>query len=446
MNIFKNETYKFLIFYLVFIVFNHIFPNVLGQIFFVISLLFFLRSKDEPFWLALFVLIFSGAAGFFTSNVKAPYVGPFPLFVVFYLAFILKFILKKRKQYIFYLKPFLAIIFLMILNLLIYFDNFNLNVFLKYNIALLLIPLLPSFIHESEQLKRFMHFISIGAIVVFFGQLFHIINGVPIAGFFFGVRYDPLGRIEVDPNSFVRSIDGILVSFIALIGNLYIYLNNKKRVYLLFVAISIISIIITATRGWMIASFIIILPLLRNFSIRNFVNIVLAVVFVVILSSQFDVIRRQLDLSFKRLETVEKIAEGDVTAGGTNIRLTERHIPVWNAFLERPVFGWGYSDTYLEVSDGHVGNQNLLMQVGIIGYFLFLILLFSIVVNVLKAKSGFKKNKSSFDLLLFAIFGVFLIHSTSRQMFGIGGDFNSQFIIAFLFTLANFSYYRNEIA
>ena len=196
----------------------------------------------------------------------------------------------------------------------------------------------------------------------------------------FGVTYDPLGRIVVDPEGFIRPLEGITVSLLGLFGSVFLYSVNRKELYYkVVIIISLVAIWFTATRGWILASAIIIVPFLFQIKLRNLINTGLVVLMLFLLISKVNIIENQVTKVLERVQTLEYTLEGDLTAGGTVSRATSRHEPVWNKFLERPIMGWGYSTEFGNIGDPHVGNQNLLLQIGVFGYILFMALLFSLV-------------------------------------------------------------------
>ena len=432
---------RFLLSYFVLIIAHHVLPDIVGQLDLLISLAIFFRSRHNYFWLALFTLMFSSAAGFFSSSVKSLYIGTVPFFVVFYITLIAKYILTIKKFRIFYAGPFLLILLLMILLRL--FTGFSLNGFLKSNMAFLMIGILPFFLKKFTDIIMFFKLIFVGVFIVFAGQLFHISTGINFAGYLFGVTYDPLGRIVVDPEGFIRPLEGITVSLLGLFGSVFLYSVNRKELYYkVVIIISLVAIWFTATRGWILASAIIIVPFLFQIKLRNLINTGLVVLILFLLISKVNIIENQVTKVLERVQTLEYTLEGDLTAGGTVSRATSRHEPVWNKFLERPIMGWGYSTEFGNIGDPHVGNQNLLLQIGVFGYILFMALLFSLVKNMFSLGRRIKALSFTTTILIFFIMGIFMIHSTSRQMFGLGGDFTSQFSIALVFALANFVYYN----
>ncbi|MDY0279178.1 MAG: hypothetical protein RBR35_01295 [Salinivirgaceae bacterium] len=441
----KREEIKFLITYFILVISHHLLPNIIGQIVLFSTLIFFYFSKKKYYWLAIFVLILTSAAGFFSIFVKYPMVAGVPFQILVVLLIVAKVLSKSSMPHVFYRNIFIMLLFLLIMIRVT--TDFDIKAILKHNTSFLLLIFLPALLMQIDEIEKFIKLICVGLLIVFIGQWFHIFTGESIAGTLFGAgRVAYYKMIESNTEGLVRSVEGIGISFMALVGSAFlIALKPKVRYNYIMLVISFISIWITATRGWIIASVIILIPMLFTLRKSQIVNITVVVVITVLLISQIDILNRQFYLALDRLETVESIATGDKSAGGTLLRLTDRHVPVWNKFLESPIFGWGYSKEYAKVADGHVGNQNLLLNVGIFGYTLFLILIFTYIFAMVKVGGSSSKMRLVSNILIAAIIAVFLIHSTSRQMFAFGGDFYSQFIIAFLFTLANYTYFHSNI-
>ena len=96
----------------------------------------------------------------------------------------------------------------------------------------------------------------------------------------------------------------------------------------------------------------------------------IALVFIVLISIVLTIpkINLQILQVVERTLTMEDLAKGDLTAGGSLSRLTERGPRVMKKFYEQPVLGYGFSEEYYKFLDGHVGNQSLLLNGGIIGF------------------------------------------------------------------------------
>ena len=128
-----------------------------------------------------------------------------------------------------------------------------------------------------------------------------------------------------------------------------------------------------------------------------------------------------VDNAWRRVSTIEYLIEGDVTAGGTLQRIDKRLPKVLEGFKQNPIFGWGFSETCVKYYDQHVGNFNLLMQVGIVGgilFFYFWIKYFFMIFAVKKYSSSNNPLKSSILVLSLGFLGMLILHLTTFQFFG----------------------------
>lgn len=110
------------------------------------------------------------------------------------------------------------------------------------------------------------------------------------------------------------------------------------------------------------------------------------------------------------------------------------------AFYKNPITGWGFSSK--GAHDGHVGNQNLLQSTGVIGYSLFLYFWVFYSTKLIRVKQRLSRGnpfKLSLLILVFGLVGIFIVHSTSTQMFGYDPQFSAQNKIFFLVVFFVFS-------
>ena len=147
-----------------------------------------------------------------------------------------------------------------------------------------------------------------------------------------------------------------------------------------------------------------------------------------------------------RLETLANLAEGDKTAGGTLSRLDERAPRVMKKFWESPILGFGFSGEALPYSDGHVGNQNLLLHAGIMGFTIYVILWLTFFLKMYyREKNLSKKNKyKNIPMMMIAsLLSLIMIHSSSSQWFGLGFGFIRGFIFFFILIYSNYIYWES---
>ena len=161
------------------------------------------------------------------------------------------------------------------------------------------------------------------------------------------------------------------------------YLADKKKtfngVYLMTVILAnFSSIYLSATRGWTISmTFLLILSMafIMEFSIKRLIAFAIIGVVLFAGAMRVPVVKNQMTNAMKRMMTVSKIAEGDLSAGGTLLRLNLRGPRALRNWKQSKLTGLGFSDVFFEVSDEHVGNHNILLHSGIIGSALMIIFL-----------------------------------------------------------------------
>jgi hypothetical protein len=176
----------------------------------------------------------------------------------------------------------------------------------------------------------------------------------------------------------MRPIELVVVLLFSFFGSL-LYLGKKNsgfsKSFLLVVNItSFVSILMTATRSWFLGFIVMyFFYFYLNYKRlgKNVILFVTAIGFFLIIIFMTPQIGNQINVASKRLATIKELLAGDLTAGGTLSRLTERGPRVMEGFKKSTIiFGAGYSDLYFEYGDMHVGFQNNLLHSGVIGFFI----------------------------------------------------------------------------
>jgi hypothetical protein len=223
-----------------------------------------------------------------------------------------------------------------------------------------------------------------------------------------------------------RPTDGLNIALFLLIFSLYLlkFKRNIIKNYYLYMVIasSFLIALISATRGWILAfSFIFIVFEIfgRKDPAKALIRIMVPVILIVGITISVPNIRKQLTFSFQRMSTLETIAQGDITAGGTLKRMTERGPRVMSKFSQSPIIGFGFSNGYYNYRDGHVGNQTLLLNGGVIGFGIVIFFMLSYLATLYQRNRKLSKANSYKDSLIvffISMLGIFIIHSTSRQI------------------------------
>lgn len=442
----KNQTYKdvLLVVFLLIVSYVAVYlsPSIVRAIIFMIMVVFFIRTKNNAPWIVFFFLLFSAPATLFygpdrhflfiTKTVGIPFA-----FIVS-LAFLykgLKSKLKSRNRFAIERNIFL---FVMLLLVLVGFMWGGLSLRSLFIIVtdipyILLILFLPMLINMDKDYERIKKLLYVFTILLFVIQLFEVIlgHGLFNAGKLFFNKEDGTQR----------NITGIFFVFFTFIISLSDVLSNRKKIKSLefiTVFVSILLLINSGTRGWMIATGFILISLLflGNKPRVALISIISTALIGLVLTVAPPKYIDNITGSFERLSSVLLMIEGDQTAGGTLSRVSERGPRVMNKFKESPVLGFGYSDIYVEYMDGHVANQSLLLQAGIFGFIILYIIIFRILWHFFSWYLLFHyNNKFKFRILsmLIGFLGIMVINSSSRAMVHYHLDQNNAMLLAFWF-------------
>lgn len=441
---------KFLLLAIFTIFVNYLAPAIIKNLWFITLIVFYLRSQDEAFWLAFFLILNDGFAGFFgirSANIDS--IGLIPEFEVAHIYLIAAFYKITRAKDIFreFYSDFLRLIIIYILFLFIYgisqglSDDYNLLLRNIRNIfPLFLIFLLPRMLKNSENFERFFSFIFLISIVSFIAQLFSIITGQSPMAFLGFEEATTTVLTEVQPWRYFYNVSANLIAFFASLFYLSIRKNVFNRLYLqIVIAMVLGTIFLSATRGWMLGfglSMILYFLFVQRVNFKNMIIFTIISAVLIQLALFNPIIRVQARASINRFLTVESVTEGDMTAGGTSSRTTEQSPRVLAVWQERPLFGWGFSDTYYENQNGHVGNENILLHSGVAGGLLMLLYFLYFHYKLLTLRNIRKEvNPFHQSVIVFPVFfiGWFIIHSTSGQHFAFMGSYYLVFAQAVYF-------------
>ena len=437
-------------------------PQIVNRASFLVILLVVFRSQDDPFWLAWFFLITNSPGRLFTSTssltlFRLPYFNILPgislgfqeLFLFMYLIKYLN--IRQKSPYLFrnYIKAILiygAMVFIYSLVLGMSSSNIVLTIrtIMPWSWALII----PAFIKDTEKLDRVFQLLFPFVILAFVLTIEAQLTGLYLHDILSGEN--SFGYIGDVKSELVRVSHAANILFICLVQSL-LYISVRKKQfnenYLnLIVVIVVTSIFLSATRGWILGLLVVTASVLFmggfnlfKQSLRLFV--VMGVFFVIVINT-FSGFLYQSSEAYTRVLSMTQLIQGDNTAGGTLIRVTERAPLVMSYFRESPIIGWGFSNYYYSHGDGHVGNPNMLLNGGVVGYVIWMLIFFLICSKIL-AISRLPRVRSKIGnsglVFLFGMLATFVIHSSSGQMWGFTGSVNHSNHLhwAFLLTAAS---------
>ena len=416
-------------------------PVLVNRLIFLIILFVAYRTKYDYIYLTWFFIIndapgrlFSGAA---IGDVRIPLYSIISgvslsfqdLFIILY---IIKYLSIKRPSLFIFKNAFLLFLtygiivfgysFLFGINA----DNIisNIRGLMPWSLVLIV----PAFLNSKEKILKVSHFLFPIVLFAFMSQIFTYITGNYLEVFMRGVEAESL--TEVYEETAIRSYSSVYIILFCIIQAFFFYYNRNRQIntnYLILILfIAFFSIFLTATRGWIVAmgGFLlggIILFWFTKERLKVFRLVLLSVIFLYLGLSKVPFIEKQIEASYNRLTTLENLARGDITAGGTLSRIDVRSPKVMNKFWESPIFGWGFSDEYYRYQDAHVGHQNILLNVGALGYIFVtgLLLYFCWKIFIISRKTFIRINEGRAPLVyLLGLLTVFIIHTSSTQFWG----------------------------
>lgn len=455
---YKKDIFYFFILFTLSVIIAYYTPQEVRVIYQFVLLFLFYKSKKDFLYLALIFIIVSQPGGLFAGDytysiIKDSPVGNLFFEMVFVVIAAIKALKNKNLKNELFVKDLIIILMLYFAMLLVVFGVYKVPAMFRLTLPWLFLLIIPRLFNSIEDFARSFNIIFYFTFVVVAFQIINTITGRPFSGLLGDTGYLTIVSKLSGTEKLLRPTEGIPISFLALLGAMF-FQNYKQQIFTrrflnIIIAAVFFSIVLSATRGWILAAlFIIVIYLLfiARKKISTLLGFATTVTIVIVSLSFTPVLQTQTDKALKRFETIILLAQGDVTAGGTLRRIDERGPRVMQKFEESPLIGSGFGQDAINFTDGHVGNQNLLMHTGIIGFGLFFMLLFSIAIKLYnrnKILSDQNLFKSVYMPLILFLLGLIIIHSTSAQVFGYLISMSGGFLLCFLFSFANFVYWES---
>lgn len=441
---------------------NYFAPDIVTTLFYIGALYAYFMSKDEPFWLTFFFVLSDGFIGFFNNYeaVLSAIPGLPPVEIGhFYIALtVVKAARNKNFRKPFYF-PIMGAMLVYLVFLIV--QSYTLGVspelnvqfrIIKFILPLLLFYTIPRLYETEEQYKQTFALFIPFAFFALLAQIITISTGLAPSQWL-GVHQDLWFIATTGEGKTYRGFYSTGMVLLSFFGALY-YSAVKKDEFnkpLLFavIAANFLSAFLSATRGWILCfTFVTIFHLIfvMRMSAGQVSKILITggLLFAGLLT--LPVVNKQFTAAFERVLTLEALAGGDVTAGGTLQRLNDRLPRVVGKWEESPLTGFGFSDDFFKYGDFHVGNHNILLQSGIIGAFL-MALFFGYFNFQLFQRSWLLPGSSPYKnaLLVFPLFfmGWFIIHSSSGQQFYYYGDPAGTVMQAIFFSFGGLMYRKS---
>ncbi|MGE5350026.1 MAG: hypothetical protein ACM3NP_12235, partial [Actinomycetota bacterium] len=237
-------------------------PTVIASLWYILLLILYYRSDDEPMWLAFFLVTVDGFLGFMgLYSVTLKLLPGLPAIELsqFYILLTVVKAFSRRTTYPPYYRKFLQVLGIYLLLLIAWGQlmglSSQLNVYmrvLKTTLPFLLLYSLPRLMPDLYSFKRFFGIIFIVVLSAFALQLFTLLTGIyPGAGILAADE-------QIKESDEFRTFYNVTSTLLGLLGSL-IFLSIKGKSgfnnwFLLLVLFSAAMMaVISATRGWVIA-------------------------------------------------------------------------------------------------------------------------------------------------------------------------------------------------
>ena len=418
-------------------------PPVVNRLVFLVFLPLAYRSNKDFLWLAWFFIIIDAPGRLFSATAADDL--RIPLYSLaggvslefselFLFTYLLKFFIAKPPlKFVF--KPAFKVFGIVILLFLFYSLLLGMGAgsivdAVKYLLPWGWVVIVPYFVDSPEKVFKATRLLLPIVFLALISQIYVFTTGqywdyvLRETKFRFSLSVEDGGRAS-------RASSSVYIILFCLIQALFYLASDKKMFksdnYLAAVVFcAAISIFLSATRGWILAFglliFCSVFYLFRGGKSKKLLNLGIAsAVILYILQWSVPLIQYQFEAALERFSTLLLLVDGDVTAGGTLERLSVRGKLVMKRFNISPIIGWGFSDGYFDHADAHVGQQNILLNVGVVGFIYLNILYFYFCIKTwlyARAKAIQETWGKALTIYVFGFLIIFLIHGSSSQFWG----------------------------
>lgn len=421
------------------VLFVYTFPIGLDKLFFAILLFIFWYSKVDYFWYAFFIIISLFPGSFFTENsgdalrrlpiyTFIPKVS-FSVFDIFMVVSLIKAMMKgKRLRFKDMLNVKYGFIFLVYLVVVSVFHGFTLKTFISMPLRGLFFYTFfysfPSLVRSNKDTIKFMYMFFPFVFIEVFSQIYLLSTAKNLVSFFYSAASSSIVRDKLMGDNIRAIANGYSIIILSFMFALALLSNMERpfsKYYLFSVIIgTCISIMLSATRQTIIMfafMFVLYFVFVNKAKPGVFIQLFVAALIIFFIIDLFNIFNLSsiLNASINRLTGAVEISGGKIEAEDTlDYRLTNR-LPMILENIKQSLFlGFGFSDKYFQIYDGHLGGLFVgIMQIGIFGYSALIFFVISIIKRASHYVRIFGNNISSSGIikaLLIGISGYFLVN------------------------------------
>lgn len=434
-------------------------PEFAKLAFYIIMLAAYFRSKDEAMWLTFFFIISDGFWGFFNNFEVVlsvlPGLPPIEMGHIYILLTIIK-ASKEKSPGPMFIDKFLIVMAIYIGFLVMqgYVMGLSPEMNVQFRMVKFIFPLMlfysiPRLFRTEEQYRDCFMYMFPFAFLALFAQVFTIATHMTPSQVM-GVHGNFWFLVDVSKGKTYRGFYSSGMVLLTFFGALYYLAHRGKNFNFLYlfavVGANMMSIFLSATRGWLLGmslGLVLFFLFVLKLTPKRLATISISTLVLVAGLFSIPIVGVQFANAIKRMTTLEALAGGDMTAHGTLSRISERSPRVMGKWIETPLTGWGFSDTFFKYADFHVGNQTILMHSGILGALIMGMFFVYFHSQLFFRSTRLPRGHPLKDaLLVFVIFfpGWFFIHSSSGQHFSYYQDPGDAIISALYFSFGALAY------
>lgn len=413
------------------VLFVYTFPIGLDKLFFALLLFIFWYSKVDYFWFAFFIIISLYPASFFTENSgdslrRLPLYtlipkASFSVFDIFMIVSLLKAIVKGRRlKFKDVLNIKYASIFILYLLIVSFFHGFSVKTFISLPLRGLFFYTFfysfPALVFTKKDTYKFMYMFLPFVFTEVFSQMFLLSTGRNLVSVFYSSASTMVVRDKLMGDNIRAIANGYSIIVLSFMFSLSLLERSEvgSKTYLFVVIIAtIISIMLSATRQTIIMvafMFVLYFVFVNKAKPGILLQLFIATLIIFFLIDVLNIFNLSniFNASLNRLTGAVELKAGSFEAEDTlDYRLSIR-LPMILESIQRSLFlGFGFSDEFFRVYDGHLGGVLVgIMQMGIIGYTSLLLFIASIYKNAIYYAKRFGENNTCSNVIKSLLIGV----------------------------------------
>ena len=414
-------------------------PKMVDYVYMLIVFLLFVRSRQDYFWLAFFILITNAPFGFFTEG-SSTAAHRLPLFsfggglsfstpLIFLFIGLAKALVKNNRVDSYFSRHYIVFIFYMAFLIAIAFivHGTGLDVFLdtiKKAFGLSFIFIIYKLIDNREDKYKFV-FLLLPFVFLILADAFYflITGGDYIYNIFNPSHFRRSINLGVETTSGLNArylVSGFQLLYFIFIFSLSFAFTARKKNYFILAALSAFIVVITgALRSWFVIFSIALLFFIYYSPGKIKSTLAIAVLFLLLMLPVMHASTgsKAFEGAWSRISTVFDLGESSSASTQTiQMRLTEDLPKQFSLIEKNPLTGWAFTGKWGNVD---TGNFALIVDTGFVGFLIFLWFWFSYIhilrqhIKILKSK----ESRNALKMLIVLFLGTLLSHFTTNALF-----------------------------